>query len=268
VIDGMVDNLLLKQAVADFNVSVSPDEVETKIEETFGYQRNPPTPAPTRTPVPTPTASAAVTQTATPLPTPLPTATPVSRESAMQSYQDYLSAVGVTDAEYRKYVEMNLFGDKVRQAIGSTVPTTTEQIKFEYIRIEAAAVPTVTEAIKQDGFAKVYEGIVSSTVPYSASVIAQEVGEWVPRDAISDTAEWGPVVAEDLFSTPVSQTTGIISNTTNTAGYIGLIKAKGIEPLAASFLQQAQDRAVEAWLQQRRNPAFILTWADRVPTEP
>ena len=71
-----------------------------------------------RTPLPTPTASGPVTQTATPLPTPLPTATPISKESAMKSYQDYLTAVGVTDAEYRKYVEMNLFSDKMRQAIG------------------------------------------------------------------------------------------------------------------------------------------------------
>jgi hypothetical protein len=176
--------------------------------------------------------------------------------------------VGVTDAEYRKYTEMNLISKKVREAIGTTVPTTTEQIKFKYIRIGAAAVPTVTEAIKQDSFMKVYDAILSNTVPYSSSVIAQDIGEWVPLEAISNTTEWGPTIAEALFSTPVSQTTSIISNTTNTASYIGLIEAKGIEPLASSFLKQAQDRAVEAWLQQRRNPAFILTWADRVPTKP
>jgi hypothetical protein len=268
VIDGMVDDLLLKQAAADFKASVSPEEIETKIEETFGYQRNPPTPAPTRTPLPTPTAAAAVTQTATPLPAPLPTATPISKESAVKSYQDFLSAISVTDAEYRKYVEMNLLSDKVRKAIGSTVPTTTEQIKFKYIRIDAAAVPTVTDAIKQGSFAQVYDAIVSNTLPYSSSVMAQEIGEWVPRDAISTTTEWGPAIAEALFSTPVSQTTSIISNTADTASYIGLIEAQGIEPLASSFLQQAQDSAVEAWLQQRRNPAFLLTWADRVPTQP
>jgi hypothetical protein len=268
VVDGMVDELLLKQAAAEYGVSVSADEIDTQIEETFGYQRNPPTPAPTRTPLPTPTASAEVTQTATPLPTPLPTSTPISKESARQSYQEYLSAVGVTDAEYRKYVELNLFNEKMREAIGSTVPTTTEQIQFQYIRSDAAAVPTVTAAIQQDGFASVYAAILSNTVPYSTSVLAQEIGEWVPLKAISDTTEWGPAIAEALFSTPISQTTRIISNTTNTAGYIGLVMAKGIEPLGSSYLQEEQNNAVEAWLQQRRNPAFILTWADRVPTKP
>jgi hypothetical protein len=86
--------------------------------------------------------------------------------------------------------------------------------------------------------------------------------------AISTTTEWGPAIADALFATPISQTTSIISNTTNTASYIGLSEAKGVEPLSSNFLQQAQDNAVEAWLQQRRNPAFLLTWADRVPTTP
>jgi hypothetical protein len=268
VINSMVDDVLLKQAAPQYNVSVSQEEIDTKIEETFGYQRNPPTPAPTRTPLPTPTASGPITQTATPTSTPPPTATPISKESAMSAYQSYLTTLGITDAEYRKYVELGLYSDKMRTAIGSTVPTTTEQIEFKYIRMDAAAVPTVTAALNQDGFAKVYDAIVSNTVPYSSSVMAQDINQWIPMDAISTTTEWGPNVARAFFSTPVSQTTGIISNTANTASYIGFIDAKGIEPLASSFLQQAQNNAVEAWLQQRRNPAFILTWADRVPTKP
>ena len=268
VVDGMVDGVLLKQAAGEYGVTVSPDEIEQAVEELGGYQRNPPTPAPTRTPLPTPTASAAITQTATPLPTPAPTATPISKESAAQFYQDYLKAVGITDADYRKYVEMNLFSDKLRQVIGSTVPTITEQIQFQYIRIDAAAVPTVTAALQQDGFAGVYAAILSNTLPYSSSVSAQAVDQWVPLKVISNTTEWGPAIAEALFAAPVSQTTAIISNTANTAAYIGLITAKGIEPLGSSFLQEEQSSAVEAWLQQRRNPAFILTWSDRVPTTP
>ena len=268
VIDGMVDEVLLKQAAGEFGVSVSPEEIDTKIEETFGYQRNPPTPAPTRTPLPTPTASAEVTQTATPLPTPLPTSTPISRESAMQSYEQYLSVVGITDAEYRKYEEMNLYNEKTRAAIGGTVPTTTEQIQFQYIRIDATAVPTVSAALQQDGFASVYAAILSNTVPYSTSVIAQAVDTWVPLTAISSTTEWGPEIAQALFAVPVSQTTAIISNTTGTAAYMGMVTAKGVEPLGSSFLQGDQAAAVDAWLNQRRNPAFVLTWADRVPTKP
>ena len=268
VLDGMVDELLLKQAAQDFNVTVTPDEVEASIEKEFGFDRNPPTPSPTSTPRPTPTASAVVTQTATPSPTPQPTATPISKESATQFYQEYLRGYNLSDQDYRKYTELRLLSDKVREAIGATTPTTAEQIKFQYMRIDSAAVPTVTAAIAQDGFATVYQAALSGTLPYSTSVLASEVTDWLPRDAFVNSTDLGTSIGDAFFTTPVSQTTGIISNTTGTASFVGLITAKGNEPLSSSFLQQAQQNAVEAWLQQRRNPSFLLTWADRVPTKP
>ena len=267
VLNGMVDELLLAQVAKDYNVTVSPEEIDTAIEEQFGYQRNPPTPSPTNTPRPTPTASGPVTETATPPPTPLPTSTPISQESARQSYQDYLRGLQVSDQDYRKYVEQNLLGNKVREALAATAPTTTEQIKFQYIRIETATVPTVTEMLNQDGFGAVYQAIVSNTFPYSSSVFASEV-DWVPRDAISSTEEIGPAVMEAFFSTPVGQMTPIVANPAGTASYVALITDHGVEPLSSSFLQQEQTKMVEDWLSQRRAQAVYLTWADRVPTTP
>jgi hypothetical protein len=44
---------------------------------------------------------------------------------------------------------------------------------------------------------------------------------------------------------------------------------KGIQPLSLSSLRDAQQKAEEAWLAQRRNPLFFLSgWQDRVPTKP
>jgi hypothetical protein len=268
VLDGMVDELLLKQAAKDFNVALAPDEVEASIEKEFGFDRNPPTPSPTNTPQPTPTASAAVTQTATPPATPRPTSTPISKESAQQSYQEYLRAYGLSDQDYRKYTELRLLSDKVREAIGAAAPTTAEQIKFQYIRINSEVVPTVTAALAQDGFAAMYQAALSGTLPYSNSVVASEVSDWLPREAFAGSADLGTQIGEAFFSTPVSQTTAIISNTTGMASFVGLITAKSLEPLSSSFLSQAKQTAVETWLQQRRNPNFVLTWADRVPTKP
>jgi hypothetical protein len=267
VLNGMVDELLLAQAAPDFNVSVSPEEIDAAIEEQFGYQRNPPTPAPTNTPRPTPTASGPVTQTATPSPTPLPTATPISQESARQSYQDYLGALQVSDQDYRKYMERNLLGEKVREALAGTVPTTTEQIKFQYIRIDASGIPTVTDLLAQNGFTATYQAILSSTFPYTSSAFASEV-DWVPREAISSTEEIGPAVMEAFFSTPVGQVTPVVSNPAGTASYAALIADKGVQPLSSGFLQQAQSKQVEDWLSARRVQAIYLTWADRVPTTP
>ncbi len=269
-LNNMVNEILLRQGEADFKVSVSPEEVQTFIEENLNYYRNPPTPEPTRTPLPTPTASGPITQTPTPMPTPFPTATPVTQQGFQKLYADELAGFqqfGFSEQDYRQYVESYLIGQKVREAIGATVPTTTEQIKFEYIRMDVADVPTMTTAIQEQGFAKVHQAIISGTFPLT-TVIASDSFDWVPHDVLSDSQEFGPTIADALFSTPVSQTTQIITNQLGTASYMALITATGTEPLSSSFLSDRQQKAVDAWLQERRSGVIYYTWNDRVPTTP
>jgi hypothetical protein len=270
VLSGMVDELLLKQAAPEFNVTVQPDEVQVFLETDLNYQRNPPTPAPTRTPAPTPTVTEPITQTPTPTTTPFPTSTPVTKEGFDKLYQDQLgvlSSVGITDQDYRKIVELRLIGEKVNKAIASTVPTITEQIKFKYIRFDITDVPTVTASINSDGFDKIYQQVLSNTYPIT-SVVASETFDWVPQDEISATTEFGPSVAETLFATPISQTAVINSNAAGTAGYAIFIQDKGVQPISSSFMSTREQKAQQAWLEARRNPAFFLTWQDRVPTKP
>ena len=270
VLSGMVDELLLKQAAPEFNVTVQPDEVQISLETDLNYQRNPPTPAPTRTPAPTPTVTQPITQTPTPTTTPFPTSTPVTKEGFDTLYKNQLnvlSSAGLTDQDYRKIVELRLIGEKVNKAIASTVPTTTEQIKFKYIRFNSTDVQTVTASVNTDGFARVYQQVLSNTYPIT-SVIASETFDWVPQDEISGTTEFGPTIAETLFTTPISQTALFDNNAAGTAGYAIFVQDKGVEPISSSFMSSREQKAQQAWLEARRNPAFFLTWQDRVPTTP
>jgi hypothetical protein len=269
VLSGMVDELLLKQAAPEFGVTVQPDEVQVFLEEDLGYLRNPPTPAPTRTPAPTPTVTEPITQTPTPTSTPFPTATPVTKEGFDTLYKDQLSVLataGLTDQDYRKIVELRLIGEKVNKAIASTVPTITEQIKFKYIRVNVTDVPTITASVDTDGFDKVYQAVMSSTYPIT-SAIASETFDWVPQDEISATTEFGPTIAETLFTTPISETALFTNNAAGTAGYVIFVQDRAVQPISSSFLSSRQQKAQEAWLEARRNPAFFLTWQDRVPTK-
>jgi len=269
VLSGMVDEILLKQAAPEFGVTVQPDEVQVFLEEDLGYLRNPPTPAPTRTPAPTPTVTEPITQTPTPTSTPFPTATPITKEGFDNLYKDQLSVLataGLTDADYRKIVELRLIGEKVNKAIASTVPTTTEQIKFKYIRMNITDVPTVTASINNDGFDVVYKSVLSSTYPIT-SVVASETFDWVPQDEISATTEFGPTIAETLFVTPISETALFNSNAAGTAGYAIFVQDRGVQPISSSFMSSREQKAQQAWLEARRNPAFFLTWQDRVPTK-
>ena len=262
--------LLLKQAAKDFNVTVTPDEIEASIEKEFGYDRNPPTPAPTRTPQPTPTASAPVTQTATPSPTPAPTATPISKESAQQFYQDYLrrpiACLIRTIANTR-----NCACSATRCATRWARPCRRRPSRSSFNTCASirAAVPTVTEAIKAGRLCEgVSSGPVRTRCLTARSVLASEVTDWLPHEAFSNSTDLGQRSATHFSPRRLVRRRRIISNTTDTASFVGLITAKSLEPLSSTFLQQAQQNAVEAWLQQRRNPNFLLTWADRVPTKP
>ena len=269
IIQNMVDEILLKQGAKDFGVSVSPEEVQTYIQKQLGYDPNPTTPAPTLTPRPTPTASGPITQTPTPTSTPFPTPTPMSLESFQQTYisqVNQLNTLGFSEQSYRNFVEVRLLADKVRQAIAATVPTMTEQVQFRYIRVDAVDFPTVTQSIQQDGFDKVYQAVISSTYPIT-SVLAADTQSWVPRDVISATE---PTLADELFNpqTALSTTISVMSNAAGTPGYFAQVYARDIAPLSYSNLSQRQQQAAEAWLSQRRNPTFLLTWDDRVPTKP
>jgi hypothetical protein len=269
VLTQMTDELLLRQGAASFGVTVSPEEVQTRIEEDFGYFKNPPTPAPTRTPRPTPTVTEPITQTPTPTATPLPTATPFTKEAFDKLYADQLtqwSSLGFSEQDFRNWIEMQIYTDKVNQAIAATVPTTTLQVKFRYVRVGLGDVPTVTQSLKTDGFAKLYDAIYSNTYPIT-TVVASSFS-WLPMDEISRTTEFGPQIAQAVFNEPIGQVTEPITNTDGTALYIAEIQAREVQPISPSFLQQRQQDAQQAWLQQRHGEVTYLTWDDRVPTKP
>ena len=159
-----------------------------------------------------------MTQTATPLPTPLPTATPISKESALQSYQDYLRAYGLSDQDYRKYTEMRLLSDKVRQAIGDHGADNdrADQVPVHAHRCGSSADRHGGDRSRM-ALRRCITAILSNTLPYSTSVLASEVTTGCRMTRSLTPPIWGPPIGDAFFSTPVSQTTAIISNTTDTA---------------------------------------------------
>ncbi len=73
VLDELIDDQLVRQECQRRGITVSPDAVQVRLEEQFGYLRNPPTPMPTP-----------VTATVTITVTPTPTAAPMTREQFVE----------------------------------------------------------------------------------------------------------------------------------------------------------------------------------------
>ncbi len=105
VLDQMVDEALIREQAQQRGITVTEEEVNERIEQFFGYQRVPPTPAPTATPDPSATPS--TEPTATPFPTP----TPVTLEAYQKELKDYVERLGsnteMTEADFRSLVELS-----------------------------------------------------------------------------------------------------------------------------------------------------------------
>ena len=280
VIDLMVDEAVYRLAAPALGVSVSPDEVQKTIEESFDYYRVPPTPAPTataspsQTPAPTPTAAAAVTATAIPRPTttPFPTATPVSVDAFQQMFQDQLgemATLGFSEADYRRLVETQLIAAQVQDIVTRDTPTMTEQVEFQYIFSSSPEnMDMVKQAIGTDGFDTVYGQALSQTFPIT-TLVANDVS-FVPKSDLADSPQFGPAFADVVFTAPISGTFGVISNTGGSLYFMGRVLNREVRELSPSGLQSAQSKALQDWLNDQRIKLVVevFTWDDRVPADP
>ena len=144
-LDSMVDDQLLREQAQQRGITVSDDEINETIEKSFGYLRVPPTPAPS--PTPDPAATPSTEPTATPAPSP----TPVSLEAYEKAKKDYMSrldtATGMSEADFRKIVELDLLRQKLYDDVTKDVPGTGEQVHARHILVavrtpEPPAAPT------------------------------------------------------------------------------------------------------------------------------
>jgi hypothetical protein len=270
VIISLVNEALYRQAAPELGVTVTADEVQTAIEEGFGYFRVTPTPLPTSTPRPTPTPNPSVTPA--PTSTPFPTATPITAEGFAQLYQGQigeLAALGYSEADYRRLVETQLIAQKVQEIVVSDVVSVTEQTTFQYIRAASQAdIDAAQQAVEQDGFDVVYGQVLSQTFPIT-TLIAVEY-PFIPAEELAALPQFGPRFADAVFATPISGTFSVITSTDGSLYYVGLVLNREARELDPSTLQDRQSRKLDSWLAGRNAllSVQVLTWEDRVPTDP
>ncbi|MBN1977523.1 MAG: SurA N-terminal domain-containing protein [Anaerolineae bacterium] len=156
VLDMLVQERLLAQELARRGLAVTDEAVQRRVEEDYGYYRDPPTPTPIPTATPTPAATEVITPTpsataivtpaevlTTPTPTlipaptsmPLPTSTPVTEEAFRESYAEALSLRGITDEEYRDYTRLQLMYEVLLEEYLEDVPIAMDQVQLRYLQV-------------------------------------------------------------------------------------------------------------------------------------
>ncbi len=290
VLEEMINEVLIRQAAAEMGITVSAEEVDKAIRETFDfYPDGTPTPSPTPempvyptlsptqlawvtptfTPGPTntpaPTATPDAEATATLVPVPSPTATPYTQEGFQQEYENTLKIyepLGIDEATFRALFEFTVLRDKVYEAVTADTPTEEEQVWVRHILV-------ADEKIAQDVRQRLLDG-------EDFGALAQELS-MDPGSAVQGgDLGWfgrGRMVApfeEAAFALEIGEISEPVQ--TDFGWHILQLLGREVRPLTADEYRQAKDRVFSDWLQGLRDQAEIErypdVWQNNLPIDP
>lgn len=285
VLDGMVDEVLIREAAADMGLSVSEEEVSLYLEEQLGFYRDgTPTPAPTNTPRPTATPITDTVATAVPTRTPLPSPTLVTQDAFDEMYEEQLQLFAqdnVDEDTYRAYIEFQMLVDKVREQLMADVPEEIDQVQLEVLSfsdvpLEAGETGTgagAAEALATEYYQRLeagepFEDLVSEARAVFTDAVEMTTVAWTPLEELAD--RYDLETAELAFSLEVGEYSNVI--VTLDAVYL-IIQVTGheVRELSSSTLSTRENNLYTEWVDGLRENAEIEkfdTWRNRVPQDP
>ena len=256
VLDEMIDDQLVRQECKKRGITVTSEETQLGIEEQFGYDRNPPTPAPITVTLP-------ITVTAT------PTTAPMTHEQFQTQSASWFEAVrtatGFNKSDYQTLMESSLYHKALEEAIGAEAPTTAEQIHARHILVE-------TREEAEDVLARLSAGedFVELAAEVSTDTSNKDQGGdlgWFPRGRMV------PAFDEAAFSLSPGQTSDIVE----TQFGFHIIQVEERDPareLSEADLQSARREIVNDWFKERRaSEEVVRSWDSSMipkatPTKP
>ncbi len=283
VLDKMIDETLIREEAQKRGITASPEEVQARIDQYFGFDREAAKAA-------SETPTEPITDTANITPTP----TPMTEEGFQKLYTTYLQtlqnqALGFSEQEFRALFETDVLREKLQDQICDNVPTTEEAVHARHILIRiktptpepvGEGTPTPTpdpekvkraeeEALKlaQDIKAKLDAGadFAELAKEYSEDPGSKDQGGdlgWFTRGKMV------PEFEEAAFSLEPGQ----ISEPVKTAfGYhiIQVLERDPNHPRDEADIQRDKQQCFEEWLAKRRAEAKIERhWsADKIPPD-
>jgi parvulin-like peptidyl-prolyl isomerase len=255
LLDDLIEEELTRQAAEESGVVVSDEEIDGRIEESFGYYRD------EATDVASPTSESITTTTEV---SPTLTPTGMTRAEFDDVYNDYLSTVregaGMSEEELRETVEAQILREKMEEVVTQEVPTTELHIRARQILLDTKAEAEVVLDRLEEGedFATLAEEL--SKDPGSAE-LGGDLG-WFARGMMV------PEFDEVAFSLEPGEMSGVVE--TSFGFHIIVVEERDEErELEAAMLNERKREAFEVWLLHLRAGATIESYwsADKVPPE-
>jgi hypothetical protein len=298
VVDQMIDDKVIASAAKARNLSVSDQEINTALEQTFGFERFTPTPSatpsvqPTKEPTPTPGGS--------PTATPAPTATPISEADYQKSLKDYETRLqqntGMNDADFRSLVASDLLRRKVYDEVTTGITNTEVAVRARHIlvsvrtpaptatpmpagtpapTVDPSASPTPMPRDDAQALARIVEAKNKLGSGIDFATVAKEYSDDPGSAAEGGELGWFaagqmvPAFDQAAFTLPI----GTISDPVKTDfGYhiIQVEEKDANHPMDEYTLSQKKYEAFTKWMADARTAAKITrNWTvDRVPATP
>lgn len=301
VLDLMVDEVLLRQEAEKRGITVSDEEVETLLQEAYGFfPEGTPTPTitptefsyptltsqqltlypSTSTPTAAPTSTAEAEATSTPgvsatataaLPTPTfvpqpPTAspTPYTLEGYQGQFNETLTQFKdyeISEKTLRSVYELQILRTKLQDEMSRDLPQTETQVLARHVLVE------------DEGTAKTVTELLKQGVDFAK--VAADFSKDTSSAPNGGELGWTPVSSfVPEFADAVSTLKiGEISEPVKTEFGYHVIEVIAREelPLTASQFEQKKQTVFNEWLTSTREAAAITIndiWQERVPTEP
>ena len=272
VLDELIDEALIRQEAARRGIVISPEQVERRIEETFGFFRDgTPTPAPTATLAATAEATPAAavpagpTPTAGPTATAAPTPTAYTTEAFQANYQAQLAiladAARITEADYRGRIEAQLYREALQAALAASILEVQELAHARHLLLASEEAAAQARARLLAG--ETWEDVAAElSLDQATASRGGELG-WFPRGVMDEAFE------QAAFTQPV----GAPGEPVQSSHGWHVIEVVGREtrPLDARWMDSLVRAALADWLADQRAAASIRIesgLADRVPPEP
>ena len=281
VLEEMVDDTLIRQEAARRGITVTDEEVQTALEERFGYFRNPPTPIPSEEAVESESPTVAVDtedekgdapegvigegeepaggdnitegeSASEPTPTPWPTEPPMTAEECAERYDGWVQVAtretGFSEREYRELLTGELYRQKMEEQIRESVPAAAEQVHARHILVGTREEAEQVLERLQGG-----EDFQALAAELSLDTGSNEMGgdlQWFPRGVMDPAFEEAAFALQPgEISEPVEATYGF-----HIIAIEGHEEERDVDPY---ILQQLQQMAVQEWLTELRDAAGI-----------
>jgi parvulin-like peptidyl-prolyl isomerase len=296
VLTQMTQEILVRQEAEARGITVTDAEVDAEIGSFFNYYDGglptaEPTASPTVQPTPslTPIPTAVITDVVpvdTPFPTPTlgPTSTPEPTATAvtLESFDEQLGKVmtdfdnlGVNEAIFREVVRMNLYADKLTEALGeeNNVPSEAMQASIYLLTFDTQADADEASAmIGASDFLTVWNTIRSTPADPDtpATTTASEL-LWRTQDEL--TATLGEDVANVAFTLPPNVPSAPVEyavDDTTTKFYILQVSGREVRPLSDAVIQNAKQTLLQNLITEKSvaGVEIMETWRNYYPSRP